>query len=121
MDLIIGGYFMSRSEFRWNKKRKHYAYLHKDLGEFRKNILLTSKPKVFRKKNGKVKVVFNNVRLYAHLNPSKKNSADQFIEYFVIPKNYVDNISSFDEYVFQDWCFDKNDKRKIKRIKKQRK
>ncbi len=41
---------MSRSEFRWNKKRKHYAYLHKDIGKKRKNILLTSKSSIKTKK-----------------------------------------------------------------------
>ena len=111
---------MSRSEFRWNKKRKHYAYLHKDIGDFCKNILLTSKPKVFKKRNGKIKVVFNNVRLYAHPNPNKQKNLDGVsTEYYVIPKNYVDSITSFDEHVFEDWNFDVNDKRKIKRIKKQ--
>ena len=35
---------MSLSEFRFNKKRKHYAYLFKQIGLFRKNILFTSKP-----------------------------------------------------------------------------
>ena len=113
---------MSRSEFRWNKKRKHYAYLHKDLGDFRKNILLTSKPKVFKKKNGKIKIIFNNVKLYAHPNPNKKINLEGLpTAYYVIPKNYVDNISSFDEHVFEDWSFDINDKRKIKRLKKERK
>ena len=37
-------FFMSLSEFRFNKKRKHYAYLFKQIGLFRKNILFTSKP-----------------------------------------------------------------------------
>ena len=35
---------MSRSEFKWNKKRKHYAYLFKDIGDKRKNLLLHSDP-----------------------------------------------------------------------------
>ena len=35
---------MSRSEFRWNKKRKHYAYLFKDVGVYCKNFLLHSNP-----------------------------------------------------------------------------
>ena len=54
---------MSRSEFRWNKKRKHYAYFHKDKGSLRRNILITSKPHVIKHKNGKIKIVLNNVRL----------------------------------------------------------
>ena len=35
---------MSRSEFRWNKKRRHYAYQFKDAGRRRKNLLLHSDP-----------------------------------------------------------------------------
>ena len=113
---------MSRSEFRWNKKRKHYVYLHKDIGDFCKNILITSNPKVIKRKNGKIKVVFNNVKLYAHPNPNKKGSEDNpNNEFYVIPKNYIDNISSFGSHVYDDWEFNINDKRKIKRIKKQRK
>ena len=99
---------MSRSEFRWNKKRKHYAYLHKDIGRKRKNILITSKE--FVKRKGKVVII--NVRLYRHPNKNKTGI------YFVIPRNYLDDISSFDEKVFSKWKFDKHDKRKIKRIKK---
>ena len=110
---------MSRSEFRWNKKRKHYAYLHKDIGDFCKNILITSNPKVIKRKNGNIRVVFNNVKLYAHPNPNKQD-LDSSVnnEYYVIPKNYVDNISSFGTRVYDDWKFNVNDKRKIKRIKK---
>ena len=99
---------MSRSEFRWNKKRKHYAYLHKDIGKRRKNILITSKPYVFKKG----RIIVCNVRLVRHPYP-KKNGV-----FFLIPKNYLDDISSFDEKVYIDWNFDKNDKRKVKRIRK---
>ena len=31
---------MSRSEFRWNKKRKHYSYLFKDVGQQKMNLLI---------------------------------------------------------------------------------
>ena len=41
---------MSASEFRYNKKRKHYSYIFKIVGTYRKNIVLSSKP--FRKPNG---------------------------------------------------------------------
>ena len=44
---------MSISEFRYNKKRKHYAYLFKTIGLKRKNILITSKPFVIKHKNGR--------------------------------------------------------------------
>ena len=113
---------MSRSEFRWNKKRKHYAYLHKDIGDLRRNILITSSPKVFKRKNGKIRVVFNNVKLFSHPNPNMKIRSDNNSkEFYLIPKNYLDNISSFDSHIYEDWSFDVNDKRKVKRIKKQAK
>ena len=96
---------MSRSEFRYNKKRKHYAYLFKDVGEYRKNVLLSTKS-FYLKHNKKKK----NVKLYLHPNGSKK-------QVFVIPRIYLDHFSSFDVLIV-GWVFDKNDKRKIKRIKK---
>lgn len=99
---------MSRSEFRWNKKRRHYAYLHKDVGSKRKNILISSKPTV---KNRSGKSIIANVPLYHHPNDSKDG------KFYVIPRNYFDDKSSFDETVYP-WQWHKNDKRKIKRIKK---
>ena len=103
---------MSRSEFRWNKKRKHYAYLHKDVGSRRKNILLTSKSIMIIKKNRGGKEIVTNVPLYHHPNPKKSG------RYYLIPRIYVDDVKSFDEKIFQNWEFNKNDKRKLKRIKK---
>ena len=105
---------MSRSEFRWNKKRKHYSYLYKCLGSKRKNILISSQKYVFKTKNGKKKIILMNVPLYHHPNKSKNG------QYYVIPKIYIDDIESFDVKIYENWCFDKNDKRKIKRIKKGR-
>ncbi len=102
---------MARSEFRWNKKRKHYAYLFKDKGNSRFNILITSKKYVYKSKNGKKRIVFVNVLLFCHPNPNKKG------DYYVIPKIYLDDISSFDERIYF-WKWDRNDKRKIKRIKR---
>ena len=99
---------MARSEFRWNKKRRHYAYLHKDVGYKRKNILISSKPTV---KNRSGKSIVTNVPLYHHPNGNKDG------EYYVVPRNYFDDESSFDEKVYP-WKWHKNDKRKIKRIKK---
>ena len=50
--------YLARSEFRLNKKRKHYSYLHKDIGSKRLNILITSKPVVVKHlDDGKVKRV----------------------------------------------------------------
>ena len=99
---------MSRSEFRWNKKRKHYAYLHKDIGQKIMNILISSKPFVFRK--GKIVII--NAPLYRHPNSKYRN------QYYLIPRNYLDKFSSFDRKVYSNWKFDRNDKRKVKRIKK---
>lgn len=99
---------MSRSEFRFNKKRRHYSYLFKDKGNYRKNILLSTKSK--RKWHNKEKT---NVKLYKHPNPKSKKEA------FIIPKIYVDHNDAFDE-LLSNWKFDKNDKRKIKRIKKKK-
>ena len=109
---------MSTSEFRYNKKRKHYAYLFKTVGLKRKNILISSKPIMIEKKHNKNYVktkITINIVLYRHPNFNKKG------RYYLIPRIYVDNISSFDAVVFNKWSFDKNDKRKIKRIKRGKK
>ena len=100
---------MSRSEFRYNKKRKHYSYLFKDAGQKCKNIVLTSKP--FRKDHRTIK---KNLRLFKHPNPNSNKQA------FVIPIIYFDDLVSFDGKTLK-WRFDKNDKRTIKRIKRRRK
>ena len=106
---------MSTSEFRYNKKRKHYAYIFKAHGFKRKNILISSKPLMIEKKHKKNRLktkITINIILYRHPNPSKEGS------YYVIPKIYVDDITAFDSVVLKKWTFDKNDKRKIKRIKR---
>lgn len=100
---------MALSEFRWNKKRKHYSYLFKKKGDYRKNLLLTTDPVVKGKKHGK-KTEMKNVELYKHPNPNSTKKV------YVIPKVYTDHHNSFDERTYQ-WNFDKNDKRKIKKIK----
>ena len=97
---------MARSEFRYNRRRKHYSYLFKDVGSKRKNIILSSKP--VRKEHKKIK---RNVKLYKNPNPNMNTDS------YVIPKVYVDDASSFDERK-PKWNFHPNDKRKIKRIKK---
>ena len=103
---------MARSEFRFNKKRKHYAYLHKDIGQSRRNILITTKPFV---KGGHKRKDIVNVELYHHPNPKKEG------KFYLIPRNYTDSIDSFDDKVYENWNFHKNDKRKVKRIKKKKK
>lgn len=102
---------MSRSEFRYNKRRKHYAYSHKKRGSKEENILLTSKPFVKKKKKGKERIVLKNVPLYHHPNPNKEG------QFYVIPRNYIDELSDFGSKTY-NWSWNRNDKRKIKRIKK---
>jgi len=100
---------MARSEFRFNKRRKHYSYLFKG-NEFRiKNIVLSTKP--YRKEHSKIK---KNVKLYKHPNPNSVKQA------YIVPIIYNDDIASFDEKKL-NWRFHPNDKRKVKRIKKHHK
>ena len=101
---------MSRSEFRYNKKRKHYAYLHRRIGPKILNILITSKPNVLRKDG--IEII--NIPLYRHPNPKKEG------KYYLIPRNYFDDLSSFGNKIYL-WKWDANDKRKVKRIKKRKK
>ena len=99
---------MARSEFRYNRKRKHYSYLFKDAGTGRKNIVLSSKP--YRKEHKKLK---KNIKLFKNPNPNNQNQS------YLIPKIYIDSIDSFDERVLK-WRFHSSDKRKVKRIKKKK-
>ena len=99
---------MSRSEFRWNKKRKHYSYLFKDIGSKCMNILISTKAYVFRKG----RVAIRNIPLFKHPDSTKNG------HFYLVPRKYLDDYSCFEEKVYDDWRFDKNDKRKIKRIKK---
>ena len=99
--LLVGGIIMSKSEFRWNKKRKHYAYIHKNYGVKYLNILITSKPIVLRK--GKKTII--NIPLHHH--PNKKKEG----QYYVIPRNYIDNNDSFDIKIY-DWVWEKTIKEK---------
>ena len=100
---------MSRSEFRYNKRRKHYSYLFKDVGSRRKNIILTSKS--MRRHHNRIK---KNIKLYKHPNPKSNKQA------YLIPIIYVDESVPFEEKR-PSWKFHPNDKRKVKRIKKNHK
>ena len=103
---------LARSEFRWNKKRKHYSYLHKDIGSKRLNILITSKPVVVKHLDDeKVIVIKKNIPLYKHPNSNKNG------KFYIIPKNYLDESNSFDSKVYK-WNWNVKDKRKVKRVKK---
>ena len=97
---------MARSEFRYNRKRKHYSYLFKDIGNRRKNIVLTSKE--YRKEHKRIK---KNLKLYKNPNPNNDKQS------YLIPIIYNDGAESFDERKLK-WGFHPNDKRKVKRLKK---
>ena len=99
---------MSISEFRYNKKRKHYAYIFKIIGAYRKNIVLSSK--LFRKCHRRIK---RNIVLFKHPNPNSNQTI------YVIPYIYIDHVDSFDCKILK-WSFHSNDKRKIKRIKRKK-
>ena len=105
---------MSRSEFRWNKKRKHYAYLFKDKGTKRVNVLITSKPILILKRNKKKQIIIKNIPLYHHPNHSKDGI------FYLIPHIYIDELICFDEKIYL-WNWNKHDKRKVKRVKKKKK
>ena len=102
---------MALSEFRWNKKRKHYAYLFKKIGSKCMNILISTKPYVYRK--GKVAII--NVPLFKHPSPNKNG------QFYLVPRRYLDDYTCLKEKVYENWEFDNNDKRKVKRIKKNKK
>ena len=99
---------MSISEFRFNKKRKHYSYLFKTIGVYRKNVLLSTKP--IRIWKGKIKF---NIKLFKHPNPNSIKVV------YIIPIVYVDHMDSFYPQSLK-WKFDKNDKRLIKRLKRKK-
>lgn len=105
---------MSTSEFRYNKKRKHYSYLFKVVGFRRKNILISSKPFVVKHKHGRIKIIANNIKLHKHPNKQKNGV------FYIIPFIYLDDISSFGNTIYSEWVFDINDKRIIKRLKRRK-
>lgn len=109
---------MSRSEFRWNKKRKHFAYIFKDFGDYRVNILISTDNKLVSKKKGKVKARMN-IKLYEHPNPNKKNDGKTY--YLINHYPYFDHKDSFAERIYVLWRWNKNDKRKVKKMKKYKK
>ena len=87
----------------------------KKVGTKRFNILISSKALVVRKKTRIKTKCVKNICLFCHPSHNKEGI------FYVIPIVYVDDIDSFDSKIYFSWFFDKNDKRKIKRIKKKRK
>ena len=108
---------MSRSEFRWNKKRKHYAYLFKDYGDYRMNLLLHSDESLSKCQTLQDMKTFlqKHTALFRHPNPNKSILKTYYVENRV----YCDLKSSFEHRVY-NWNWHQNDKRKIKRLKKGR-
>ena len=100
-----------KDTFRFNKKRKHYAYIFKIIDGFCLNILLTTDFESIRKDHKRTKLV-KNIRLFKHPNP---NSHIEVYIYNHAP--YYDAIGSFDDKRLK-WKWDINDKRKVKRMKK---
>lgn len=105
---------MSKSEFKFNKKRKHYSYIFKAMNGYCLNILLTTDSESRQKKHKKV-IMVKNIQLFRH--PNKNSKVKAFI-YNHPP--YLDNEKSFDKKLL-NWSWDKNDKRKVKRMKKYKK
>ena len=78
------------------------------MGDYRKNILLSTKPKVIDKRKNKEA---SNIKLYKHPNSNSNKVV------YAIPKIYADHYSSFDNRTY-NWNFHNFDKRNIKKIKK---
>lgn len=66
---------------------------------------------IIKKNKGGLQAI-KNVPLFHHPNLTKEG------RFYLIPKNYVDDMESFDKHLYKNWKFNKNDKRKVKRIKK---
>lgn len=100
---------MALSEFRYNLKSKHYAYIYGSKGLYRKNITISTKPYYKEKlKNGSYKY-HKNIRLYKHPNSNSNK------EVYLIPKRKLTHKDKFYKRKLK-WKFHIFDKRKVKRI-----
>ena len=106
---------MARSEFRWNKKRKHYAYLFKDVGVYCKNFLLHGNPQKKKDWNSEKQKEFEKKHTKLHRHPNRHKLPSEI--YYVENRIYVDKKQSFGSQTYK-WKWDPNDKRRIKRLKK---
>ena len=97
-------------EFRYNHRRKHYSYIFGRNKKGYRNLLITSKPKMSRNRDGRM-VEYDNVRLYRHPNPNANSDA------YLINKVYVDKEQSFDVRT-RAWRFHPFDRRKVKKVRK---
>lgn len=99
-----------RTEFRYNRKRKHYSYIYGFKGDYRQNLLLSTKPTRNVKRFGKTKIK-NNVKLSKHPNPKSNKQV------YIINQRYLDHKNSFGNLL--NWLFStKEDRKKAKKIKK---
>ncbi len=94
---------MAISEFRFNKKRKHPAYVFKKKNGKYHSLTITHSSKFNNRKNTKL-----------YKNPSPKDTSDAY----VIKKIAKDDISSYSKRPLKDWSFHTYDRRNIKRLKK---
>lgn len=101
-----------KDKFRYNKKRKHYSYIFKIVGNYCINILLTTQSESKQRKKGKTTMV-KNIKLSTHPNPNTPN----VIVYIYNHAPYYDPINSFDLKTLK-WKWNINDKRIVKRLKK---
>lgn len=100
-----------RTEFRYNRKRKHYSYIYGFKGDYRQNLLLSTKPTRKVKRKGKTKII-NNVKLIKHPNPNKLKE-----DSYLITKRYLDHKDNFGPSK-KNWFFSILDRLKVKKIKK---
>lgn len=91
--------------FAFNKRRKHPSYVFKEKDGKYHNLLITHSKEDKKRRN---------IPLYRNPNPDDNSKA------YIHNKVYVDPKNSFDR-VFSYWKFHSFDKRKIKRIKKNKK
>ena len=102
---------MTRTEFRYNKKRKHYSYIYSCRGDYRQNLLISSKPDRVVHKDGKKKRI-KNIKLSKHPNPNKNGE-----ESYLMTKRCLDHKDNFGP-VKKNWFFSILDRLKVKKVKK---
>ena len=102
----------NKNYFGYNDKRKHYAYVYDSDGDYRNNILISTKPTRTIKRNGKSKV-FNNIELDRHPNPKYKPKNKNDKVYLMTRKyrDYKGNIK-----IRKGWKFANTDISKVNKI-----
>ncbi len=97
---------MAISEFRFNKRKKHPAYVFKKKKDKYYSLTITHSPKTRNRKN---------IKLYENPSPEDKRAA------YVVKKVAKDNVKSYDKKPLPGWKFHTYDRRNIKRLKKNKK